>query len=179
MRRLWDISKSGGTLIPTLSKIRQTKSSKLPGKKKSLPMSKLVCQWQGARLDREQGWKFSDQVRPFYHPLNVKLLNSQRRLFWQLLKENKSKTKQIQTLQTTRKIRKKQKRKTKTHIREGAAASVVTNPFSHSLLKSKTLPSFHTSSFPLVSHHQKDQQEILGFFCFLYHITAAWFFVQL
>lgn len=129
-------------------------------------MSKLVCQWQGARLDREQGWKFSDQVRPFYHPLNVKLPNSQRCLFWQLLKENKSKTKQIQTLQTTRKIRKKQKRKTKTHIREGAAASVVTNPFSHSLLKSKALPSFHTSSFPLVSHHLKDQQEILGFFVF-------------
>lgn len=68
------------------------------------------------------------------------------------------------------------------HLRKGAAASVVTNPFSHSLLKSKTLPFFHTSSFLLVSHHLKDQQEILGFFFFcskhIYHISAAQFFVQ-
>lgn len=129
-------------------------------------MSKLACQWQGAGLDGEWCWRFSDQVHPFYHPLNVKLPNSQRCLFWQLLKENKSKVKQSKPPNQPYKQPKKNKKKRKMHLRKGAAASVVTNPFSHSLLKSKTLPFFHTSFFLLVSHHLKDQQEILGFFFF-------------
>lgn len=74
-------------------------------------MSKLACQWQGAGLDGEWCWRFSDQVHPFYHPLNVKLPNSQRCLFWQLLKENKSKVKQSkppnQPYKQPKKIRKK------------------------------------------------------------------------